>query len=553
MLTPGEVERLGEEAGERAAAAADTVVALLCAKAAEAVRAGDLLAAIAESGRMPQIVLRALGADPVIAVAEANRAAQEALEASARRDAARAGGKAAKSALSGPMDAMRREVEAFRARANLSMAQDAQRAYREVVSDILLRVEAGSIEPEAAVAEAVRRLAERGVGVVDYASGRREQPDVAVRRHIQSTVKRSCTEYTEDVCRRMGVKLVEVDSHTGARPSHREWQGRVYGFDGPVEVDGVKYPGYEESGAKAGLREPNCRHSVAPFAPGRERRWSETPDEDEGLDPEEHYKLVQKQRANERKIRAAKREAAALKAEGLDDTQARLRLGRAQAAQRKLMAEHPALRRRPQRERAFGEGGKAVEVSPLNRKPVSRTAYLSQEDVKRRIKEAGVSQARVAELLRAEEGLASRTAAERESALMRAINRAGAEKEYAARSGDAAANRLRPGAQRKHVPGTREHRQKVESLKKAGVYSEPSAITVPMDEVQRLVNEHAGSGVPYFDHKGRWKSRETCDAGATIGYIVREDGTRAYTSRFTIHYSKRGVHIVPSDPEGAAG
>lgn len=230
------------------------------------------------------------------------------------------------------------------------------------------RVAAGLLDPEGGVAEAARRMAERGVRSVDY-RGRRDRPDVALRRHLQTLVRQSATDYTADLCRRTGVRLVEVDSHVGARPTHREWQGRVYGLDGPVEAGGVRYPGLRESGAWDGMREPNCLHSMAPYEPGRPRRWSPTPDEDAGYEAGRPYELLQEQRANERRIRAAKEEAAALREAGADDTTARVRLGRAQRAQRDLMRANPGLQRRPDRERAYGADGRPVDVRPLAKAP----------------------------------------------------------------------------------------------------------------------------------------------------------------------------------------
>lgn len=212
---------------------------------------------------------------------------------------------------------------------------------------------------ERAVAEAVRRGADRGVRVVDYASGCRKQPDTVMRRHIVTMTKQASVDRALDICRRAGVALVEVGSHR--RPSHREWQGRVYGLDGPVTIEGVHYKGFEESGAADGLMEPNCGHSVAPYIPGRERRWSETPDEDAGDDPEEAYKRRQRQRANERRIRDAKREVAALEAEGLDSARARIRLQRAETAQRNLLADRRT-RRRVGREEAYDAKGKRIDI-----------------------------------------------------------------------------------------------------------------------------------------------------------------------------------------------
>jgi hypothetical protein len=68
---------------------------------------------------------------------------------------------------------------------------------------------------------------------------------------------------------------------------------------------------------------------------------------------------------NEREIRAQKLRADALRDAGQDDSEARLALGRAQARQRKLLSDHGWLKRRPEREAAYGKDGRAVSVRPL--------------------------------------------------------------------------------------------------------------------------------------------------------------------------------------------
>ena len=368
-----------------------------------------------------------------------------------------------------------------------------------------------------------------------------------MRRHLQTLLKRASTDYTADLCQRVGVRLVEVDSHVGARPSHRRWQGRVYGLDGPVEVGGVRYPGLAESGAADGLREPNCLHSMAPYVPGTERSWSPTPDGDAGLDPERTYRALQAQRANERKIRAAKREAAALRETGADDAAARLRLGRAQAAQRKLLKENPGLLRRPERERAYGKGGAPVAVQPLARSPKAvRTAI---DEARERIKAKGASARRVEELIASTPGFKTMDAAGQKRAVNHAINRAAAERARDERVSGPLPNAVNMGSLRKHMPGTDAYAKKVESCRKKG-YDAPSAFTIPEADVVELTERALGKGEPVVNRAGNWNGSEIYDAGKAVGYIVTEKGERLETSMVKVHYSKTGTHPVPYLPKG---
>lgn len=360
MLEPDELGRVGTKTAQSASKAVDNIIELLAKSVSKALLA-DAREALSDSNKVPAMVLEVLGANPIAKDADARREYRLNLTKSAKADAAALGAKSSlkvfQSEAETATDRLMVNLSAFKKRANLSMANDARNTYQSVVTELLPQVQGGTIGYEQAVQIACKKLSERGVCVISYASGRRDQPDVAVRRHIQTQLRQAATDSTLSACERLGVVLVEVSSHVGARPTHQEWQGQVYGLAGPVEVDGTKYQGLKESGAYDGLREPNCRHSVAPYASGRARRWSATPDKDAGLDPQKSYSATQKQRYNERKIRAAKREALACKEAGVDDTQARLRLGNAQKAQRQLLNQNSWLARRTERESVSGAQG----------------------------------------------------------------------------------------------------------------------------------------------------------------------------------------------------
>ena len=828
MLTPSQLIAVASDVALRWRRTADALDEAMAGYLAESdALSQDLQGAVRTSAGLAPRLLRRLADLTPATERMVRRAVTSALAASARSDAAAISGalaalsEADQLAIGNSAEAVVSRIMSLARRDNLSMVEDARRTYVGVVSRYVPQVQRGTMSPERAVAEAVREMAERGVCVVDYSSGRREQPDVAIRRHVQTQVGQVAATRTMEACERLGVELVEVSSHTGARPSHRRWQGRVFSLHGTVTVGGVTYrdlreaTGYGEAGGLCGvncvpgdtlvsgpsaiaafrreykgnlvvihtplgdelsatpnhpvltdhgwvpaqlvkegdhvfravfrdgvpvrvgphddeapariaevfdalgdsgevdtllgspgdfhgdgaldgkvdvvlsdrllvddaeslagehiaedslhraagsgcglpadcalaevgvgalhpsdsimcgdgkggalvgshsgepgphgvraalgrmsvLREPsaddhvprshshgdvvlrhaglvqpddflvverepssvgseaefpevsrddlsatsetlrdafyrksflveacevanvelrsfsghvynlsttsgwyfangiithNCRHSFAPYVPGRPRRWSETPDEDEGLDPDEHYKLTQRQRAVERKIREAKREVAADRAAGVDDTDARLRLGRAQAEMRQLLKDGGgALDRQPARERAFGEDGKPVAARGLTTDP------------------------------RVDERHSSELASSQRDA----------------RVTNDQPNTLNRGAQRKHIKGTKEYNEKLESMRRRGSeYPSQSYLTVNLDEAEKLVEEFAGKGVAKARRDGTWSGSETCDAGRVIGYTVDKDGTETETSKFSIKYKDAGTHIVP--------
>lgn len=64
-------------------------------------------------------------------------------------------------------------------------------------------------------------------------------------------------------------------------------------------------------------------------------------------------------------------------------------------------------------------------------------------------------------------------------------------------------------------------------------------------DIQKLVNKYAGNGDLKIS-KNKWNNIEFIEHNENIGIFVNIDKTELYeTKRFSIHYSKSGVHIVP--------
>lgn len=82
--------------------------------------------------------------------------------------------------------------------------------------------------------------------------------------------------------------MVEVTAHSGARPEHAEWQGKVYSRSGKSK----KYPSLNDKtgyGTGPGLGGWNCRHSMFPFYEGSTRAY--TDEELEELKPNKEIKF----------------------------------------------------------------------------------------------------------------------------------------------------------------------------------------------------------------------------------------------------------------------
>lgn len=159
----------------------------------------------------------------------------------------------------------------------------------------------GAISPSQAVKEALEKIVEGGV-YVEYPGGRRDTIETATARAVRTGISQATGRIQIDRMNEMDVDLVLVSSHLGARPSHAEWQGKIYTRSG---LD-PKYPHFKtvtRYGYVDGLCGANCRHSFSPYVEGMNNPFTEY-DSEENLT---QYEMEQRQRTLERRIRDTKR------------------------------------------------------------------------------------------------------------------------------------------------------------------------------------------------------------------------------------------------------
>lgn len=300
-------------------------------------------------------------------------------------------------------------IAAILERDNVEMTAGALGLWNRCVAEAVTKVNTGAETAERAVHGAVRRMMREGISTVTYRNaetGRQtvtNRIDVAVRRHVRTQLSQDGMRRTLDVCRATGARLVEVSSHSGARPSHAKWQGRVYSLDGDVTVDGKRYRDfYRETGYGRvdGLGGANCRHSFGPWLPGTPRMYSPNPDHPSGLPSDEVYRLVQGQRRRERSIRQTKRELAGAKlcyerSGEIGDLTEVLKLQdelrRRQADLREFISganakgSAPVLQRAPSREWAGDMPRITLSVSAQSRRRAREALALKEECSKKRL------------------------------------------------------------------------------------------------------------------------------------------------------------------------
>lgn len=189
-----------------------------------------------------------------------------------------------------------------------SAAAQAEGLLSDELDRAFLKVTSGAYSADEAVYSAVQALGRSGLTVVNYASGRKDKVDVAVRRAVITGIGQAAANVQLGLAADMGCDLVEVTAHLGARPSHAVWQGHIYSLSGK----NPKYPDFRSStgyGTGAGLCGWNCRHSFYPYFEGLSKPNGVPFTREEN---DEVYRNTQKQRAYERAVRQSKRELAAL-------------------------------------------------------------------------------------------------------------------------------------------------------------------------------------------------------------------------------------------------
>lgn len=225
-------------------------------------------------------------------------------------------------------------------------------AAQEILNSETGKVITGVSSRQEALKRAIKRLADNGLtGFVDR-GGHNWTPEAYVNMDIRTTAGNVATQAVFARNEDYGNDLVWVPVKAAARPLCYPWQGKLISTSNrtgtvkdargeDVEIIPLNRTSY---GEPAGLWGINCGHTPPnPFIPSRSLIRGEVPGEKKN---EKEYAESQQQRDIERKIRYAKREAATLKAAGLDTADADAKVKRYQADMRAFIEETGRTRRR---------------------------------------------------------------------------------------------------------------------------------------------------------------------------------------------------------------
>lgn len=130
--------------------------------------------------------------------------------------------------------------------------------------------------------------------------------------NIITSVNQTCGQLQETRANEIGWDLMEITAHSGARPSHARWQGKIVSLSGKRGYLSKRDIGY---GEVTGFKGINCRHDWHPYLEGSTRAYTQkelNKWKNEKVEYNGHkiskYEATQKQRYFERKIRQNKKD-----------------------------------------------------------------------------------------------------------------------------------------------------------------------------------------------------------------------------------------------------
>lgn len=193
----------------------------------------------------------------------------------------------------------------------MTTANTTQTQFYNAINRAYMEVSTGVKSYSQAIIDAISNISTQG-GYIVYPSGKRMSIESAVRANIITGVNQTCGKLQETRANEIGWDLMELTAHSGARPEHANWQGKIVSLSGKKGYLSKKDIGYGEA---TGFKGINCRHDWYPYSKGSIRTYTQ-----EQLDKWKNEKVIyngqeyskyeasQIQRRLERQIRSDKKE-----------------------------------------------------------------------------------------------------------------------------------------------------------------------------------------------------------------------------------------------------
>lgn len=197
----------------------------------------------------------------------------------------------------------------------MTTASTSQTEFYNAMNKAYMEVSTGVKSYSQSILDTVKELSDKG-SYITYPSGQTRSIESAVRMNVLTSVNQTCGKLQEMRADELGWDLMEITAHSGARPEHAEWQGKIVsrsGRKGYLSLDDIGY------GEVTGFKGVNCRHDWYPYYEGSTRTYSNQELQElknEKVTYQEKqiskYEASQIQRRMERTIRQDKKDIAGL-------------------------------------------------------------------------------------------------------------------------------------------------------------------------------------------------------------------------------------------------
>lgn len=193
----------------------------------------------------------------------------------------------------------------------MTTANTAQTQFINAMNNAYMYVSTGVKSYTSAIIDEIRNLSSQGA-MIEYPSGARRSLESAVRMNIVTSANQNCGKLQELRADEMGWDLMEITAHSGARPEHAHWQGKIVSRSGQKGYLSLRDIGYGEA---TGFKGINCRHDWYPYYKGSTKTYTQEQlnkwkNEKVTYNSKEYskYEATQIQRRMERQIRQDKKD-----------------------------------------------------------------------------------------------------------------------------------------------------------------------------------------------------------------------------------------------------
>ena len=193
----------------------------------------------------------------------------------------------------------------------LTTANTAQTQFINAINNAYMYTSTGVKSYTQAILDEIKNIGKQGA-IIEYPSGAKRSIESAVRTNIITAVNQNCGKIQELRAKEMGWDLMEITAHSGARPEHAKWQGKIVSLSGKKGYLSKRDIGYGEA---TGFKGINCKHDWYPYKQGSTRSYTQSELREWKNEKVEYngkkiskYNATQIQRKMERKIRQDKKD-----------------------------------------------------------------------------------------------------------------------------------------------------------------------------------------------------------------------------------------------------